>query len=184
VRVSRRRKGRGKAASESCGPLRHQPSYPLCRAPPRRVGATTERAPSVRRRALLLQRRSASPGVAVEAVHLAGDGVSRVPHVGRSWVEQPEGLEPLRYKTWYHGRKPAAAGKGASPSCPTEPLLRRMRSMNDVRLWNREAWRAVCAETCQHGSGRGTRHPCTGQRSLLYQWFGFNSDVTGPLAVS
>jgi hypothetical protein len=26
----------------------------------------------------------------------------------------------------------------------------------------------VCAERCKHGSGRGTRHTCKGQRSLLY----------------
>ena len=46
----------------------------------------------------------------------------------------------------------------------------RMLSSNEVRLWNREGWRAVCAETCQHGSGRGTRHTRKGQRSLLYHW--------------
>ena len=81
-------------------------------------------------------------------------------------VDQP------RYKTWEHGRKPDAEGKGNSPWFHAEPLLMRMLSINAVRLWNREGWRAVCAETCKHGSGRGTRHTRKGQRSLLYQWLG------------
>src|SRR5215475_5874107 len=38
----------------------------------------------------------------------------------------------------------------------------RMLSMNEVRLWNREGWRAVCAETVRHvthGRNRLLRRP-------------------------
>jgi hypothetical protein len=82
------------------------------------VGATNERDTYVRRSSIMLKCRIASAGALVESSHLYGNGVSIVPNVCLSWVEQPVILDRPKYKTWRHVRKPEAEGKGDRPRGP------------------------------------------------------------------
>src|SRR5882672_2052145 len=80
----------GKAASDGSWTRRCDPGYQPIRATHSRVGAMNERDTDVRRGSIMLQRRIASAGAAVQSAHLYGDGVSIVPNVCLEWVEPPE----------------------------------------------------------------------------------------------
>src|SRR5262245_50087081 len=65
-----RRKESWKAASEGSWTTRCDPGYQPIRAPHSPVGSTNERDTYVRRSSLMLKRRIASAGAAVESTHL------------------------------------------------------------------------------------------------------------------
>src|SRR5215831_11924491 len=83
-------------------------------------------------------------------------------------------LDQPTYKTWQHGRKPDAEGKGDSPRGPQinceDMRMLSARTGDKLRAISQEilGWRAVYTERRKYGSERGTRHTRKGQRSLLY----------------
>ena len=79
--ATQRRKESWKAASDGSWTRRCDPGYQPIRATHSRVGAMNERDTYVRRGSLMLKRRIASAGAAVQSAHLYGDGVSIVPNV-------------------------------------------------------------------------------------------------------
>ncbi len=94
---------------------------------------------------------SADPWMGTESPEyptVAWNGLSRQSH-----LDQP------RDKTWGHGRKPAAEGQGDSPWVPCWQGGHAKAARGKAQpLEQGQGWRAVCAQRCKYGSGRGTRH--------------------------
>src|SRR5712691_12346665 len=68
-------------------------------------------------------------------------------------------LDQPRYKTWQHVRKPDTEGKGDSPWVPCRKEGHANADcQRSTPLEHNQGWRAVCAERCTYGSGRGLRH--------------------------
>src|SRR6266851_6990945 len=68
-------------------------------------------------------------------------------------------LDQPRDKTWQHVRKPDTEGKGDSPWVPCRKEGHANADcQRSTPLEHNQGWRAVCAQRCKYGSGRGTRH--------------------------